>query len=131
MRELSGVRAGWWSGHDPYAEGTLVKEQSRPEVYRITGGRKLHIPSGYAFDALGYQWGAVVHVPDGALSGIPTETWPNHSPTPGSLVWVPGAPNPFGHAVHHPLPLPGSRQWRVWDRTVRTRELRGWLSTVH
>ena len=109
----------------PYAEGTLVKEHSRAEVYRITDAAKLHIPSAYAFDALGYKWNDVVHVADGALSEIPTDTWPSHSPTPGSLVWFPD------EVYTHLLSLSGSRSWRVWDRgPVRTRELRGWLSVI-
>jgi hypothetical protein len=114
----------------PYPEGTLVKEEERPDVYRITDGRKLRIPSAYSFEALGYKWRDVVIVPAGALDGIPTDSWPSHSPTPGSVVWVPDAPDLIGRAVWHPLPLHGSREWRVWGRTVRTRELRGWLSYV-
>jgi hypothetical protein len=114
----------------PYAEGTLVKEQSRAEVYRITDGRKLHIPSASTFDALGFRWTDVRTVPDGALSERPTETWPSHSSTPGSVVWVPDAPDAIGRAVWHALPLRGSREWRPWGRIVRTRELRGWLSAV-
>ena len=115
----------------PYPEGTLVKEQSRAEVYRITGGRKLHIPSAYAFDALGSQWRDVVEVADGSLAGIPTDTWQSQSATPGSVVWAIDAADPLGdRRVHHPLPLQGSREWRVWGRPLRTRELRGWLTMV-
>ena len=114
----------------PPAEGSLVKERSRAEVYLMRGGKKLHIPSGYAFSALGFKWGDVVDMPDHSLDGIPTESWPSHSQTPGSVVWTPDAPDLIGRAVWHSLPLPGSRQWTVRGRTVRTRELRGWVSVI-
>jgi hypothetical protein len=47
---------------------SLVKEQSKPEVYFICGGVKLWIPSPEEFNAVGFDWAKIQVVPDGALN---------------------------------------------------------------
>jgi hypothetical protein len=51
-------------------EGTLLKERARPEVYVMRGGRRSHIPSEQRFEELGFVWGDIRVVPDGALARI-------------------------------------------------------------
>lgn len=46
---------------------SLVKEQSKPEVYFICGDAKLWIPSPQEFNAVGFDWNNIQVVPDGAL----------------------------------------------------------------
>jgi hypothetical protein len=52
-------------------EGCLRKEDSKPQVYLIEGGRKRWVTSPAVLLALGRTWADVRSVPDGALSNIP------------------------------------------------------------
>jgi hypothetical protein len=52
-------------------DGTLVKERSHDAVYVVRGGQKRHITSPQRLVALGFSWGDVRVVPNGALAGIP------------------------------------------------------------
>lgn len=106
-------------------EGTLLRERTDAAVHVIRAGRRLHIPSPYAFDALGYSWGAINVVPNGSLAQVPAETWPSASPTPGSVVYVPS-----NGVVYYPLRVPTAKRHVAWGREVRTIELRGWLEGV-
>ena len=58
-------------GGGDYADGTLLKELSKPTVYVVYGGAKFGIPSPEVFNALGFSWGNIRVVPDGALAPIP------------------------------------------------------------
>ena len=50
-----------------YADGTIVREEDKQEVYVIADGEKKHITDPTAFSALGYDWKNVVKVKPGAL----------------------------------------------------------------
>ncbi len=50
-----------------YADGTIVQEEGRPEVYVIANGEKKHIESKEAFEELGYNWNNIVKVKPGVL----------------------------------------------------------------
>jgi hypothetical protein len=52
-------------------DGSLRKEDSKPRVYLIEGGRKRWVTSPDALGRLGRTWDDVRPVPDGALSGLP------------------------------------------------------------
>ena len=52
-------------------EGCLRKEDSKPKVYLIEGGRKRWVTSPQALFALGRDWDDVRSVPDGALVDLP------------------------------------------------------------
>jgi hypothetical protein len=53
-------------------DGTLMREQSHPEIYVFYGAAKFWIPSPAEFNALGYNWANVQVVPDGTLQNYPT-----------------------------------------------------------
>ncbi len=50
-----------------YADGAMVREINRNEVYVIANGEKKHITDPTSFAALGYNWGNVVEVEPGVL----------------------------------------------------------------
>lgn len=50
-----------------YADGAIVRERNRNEVYVIANGEKKHIEDSVSFEALGYDWGNVVEVEPGIL----------------------------------------------------------------
>ncbi|MDD5164873.1 MAG: hypothetical protein PHN27_04645, partial [Patescibacteria group bacterium] len=50
-----------------FRDETLVKTANEPNVYLITQGQRLPIPSEEIFDALGYQWSAILTVPETVL----------------------------------------------------------------
>jgi len=50
-----------------YADGTIVQEEGRPEVYVIADGEKKHIQDPNAFTSLGYNWNNIVKVKPGVL----------------------------------------------------------------
>jgi hypothetical protein len=50
---------------------TLLKEMSTDAIYVVYGGAKFLIPSPEVFDTMGFDWGKVGVVPDGALAAIP------------------------------------------------------------
>jgi len=47
-----------------HPNGTLLKYQTYPEVYRLENGQRRHIANSTVFTNLGYQWGWIVTVPD-------------------------------------------------------------------
>lgn len=51
-----------------YADGAIVREKNRNEVYVIANGEKKHIEDQTSFSALGYNWGNVVEVEPGVLN---------------------------------------------------------------
>lgn len=54
-----------------WSDGTLVKGSS-PAVFVMEDGLRRVIPSAEQFDALGFDWGAIMTVPDIQLEGVPT-----------------------------------------------------------
>ena len=73
---------------------------------------------------MGYGWGAVNVVPDGALDGLPRFDVPSGSPTPGSLVTQP-------NEGHRPLTdVPGTVRVMCRGNEVRLIELLGWLRGI-
>ena len=50
-----------------YADGTIVQEEGRSEVYVIANGEKKHIQDPNAFTSLGYNWNSIVKVKPGVL----------------------------------------------------------------
>jgi hypothetical protein len=53
------------------ADGTLLREITAPEIYLVENGKIRHIPSPEKFEALGFSWGNVGTVPDGAMRAYP------------------------------------------------------------
>ena len=112
-------------------DGSLWKEQARPEVYWIRDGDRLHIPNPYVLEALGLDSSAVQEVPQGGLDHIPLDpSWaPLGDATPGSVIHV---PQDVGFAwnagkVYWPLPVATTKRLVAWGQEVRTVELRGWI----
>jgi hypothetical protein len=60
----------------PFADGTLLREATRPEIYVIFGGARFWIPDGTVLERYG-GWGAVRGVADGVIAQstrtIPTD----------------------------------------------------------
>jgi|tagenome__1003787_1003787.scaffolds.fasta_scaffold20865982_2 hypothetical protein len=52
-------------------EGSLRKEDSKPQVWLIENGQRRHIPSPAVLTALGRTWADVRTVPDAALDRVP------------------------------------------------------------
>ena len=114
-------------------DGSLWREQGRPEVYWIRDGERLHIPNPYVMEALNLDWNAVQTVPQGGLDHVPIDlSWaPLGNATPGSVVHV---PQDVGFAwnagkVYWPLPVATTKRMVAWGQEVRTIELRGWIAT--
>jgi hypothetical protein len=55
-----------------FEDGTVYREESRPEVYVIFGRAKFWIPSPDVLEQHYGGWGAVQLVPDGALAAVPS-----------------------------------------------------------
>jgi len=73
---------------------SLVKEQSRPEVYFILGGMKFPIWTAIEFDAMGFNWAKVQVVHDGTLNAYPSKPFANpNSNIKPSDVFFDGADN--------------------------------------
>lgn len=53
-----------------YPEGALLRG-SGPEIYRLTGGLRRHVPNVPTFEALGLAWSSVLSVPDTGLAALP------------------------------------------------------------
>jgi hypothetical protein len=54
-----------------FADGTLLKEESKDEVYLIVGGAKVHVPNPEQFSAMGLESSAIRMVPDRTMSTVP------------------------------------------------------------
>jgi hypothetical protein len=107
------------------SEGGLYKERSSPEVYLLSGGRKIWIPTPDALVAMGRAWSDVAVVQDGALSSYPTFRIPSSSATPGSLIFPPN------RTSHFPLDgIPGATKMDSQGKEIQFSELYGWLRAV-
>jgi len=51
-------------------KSTLLEERSNPAVYVMQGAQKCPIPSEHRFEELGFAWGDICVVSDGALDRI-------------------------------------------------------------
>jgi len=80
-----------------YADGTVVQEEGRPEVYVITNGERKHIQDPKAFVDLGYSWNSIVKVKPGVLGLYrKSSALKSNSVHPeGALVRVKGAPTVY------------------------------------
>ncbi|MDX2059854.1 MAG: hypothetical protein SFV24_18740 [Gemmatimonadales bacterium] len=102
-------------------EGRFYREVSRPEVYYLLDGNKIHVPTPDALRLMGTTMTGVTDVVDGALNNWKLYTFASGSPTPGSLLFPPLPP------AYAPLRLAGST--RIMTRGLESfvGELRGWL----
>lgn len=80
-----------------YADGTMVREENKPEVYVIANGEKKHILDPIAFADLGYNWGNVIVVPANSLGIFKKATAMNSNSThpEGALIRVEGTPTVY------------------------------------
>ena len=112
-------------------DGSLWREQGRPEVWWIRNGERLHIPNPYVMEALNLNWNAVQTVRQGGLDHIPLDlSWtPLGNATPGSVIHVPQNVGVGLNAgkVYWPLPVATTKRLVAWGQEVRTIELRGWI----
>jgi hypothetical protein len=105
-------------------EGKVYRETSTPEVYLISAGKKIWVPTPAALFAMGFNWSNVVVVPDGTLNAYPRFNIPSCSLTPGSLVFP-----PEGKA--YPLAVvPGAVKAMSRGKGIQLVELYGWLRGV-
>ncbi|MFZ2969914.1 MAG: hypothetical protein WA063_02085 [Minisyncoccia bacterium] len=80
-----------------YADGTMVREENKAEVYVIANGEKKHILDPIAFTDLGYNWSNVLVVAPKSL-GIFKDAAPmnsNSTHPEGALIRVEGAPTVY------------------------------------
>lgn len=54
-----------------FVEGTLVKSSDYPAVYRITDGKRKHIPSPQIFESRGYSWDNIRIVSRQEIESVP------------------------------------------------------------
>ncbi len=109
--------------HPVLAEGKLYREVSRPEVFVLFDGKKIHIPTPDALRLMGYKWEDVTTVFDGALNGLQRFTF-SGSVTPGSVLWPPTK----AKAEYAPLRvIPGSTRVPTQGYYSTVGELRGWI----
>jgi hypothetical protein len=54
------------------ADGALLRDQDKPEVWVMCGGARFWVPSSQEFAAMGYDWARVQVVPPGTAGRIPT-----------------------------------------------------------
>lgn len=99
VEEVDQEEADTYADAEPlnYADGTMVREENRPEVYVIANGQKKHILDPIAFADLGYNWGNVVVVPVNSL-GIFKNAAPmnsNSTHPEGALIRVEGTPTVY------------------------------------
>ncbi|MFA6097853.1 MAG: hypothetical protein WC788_09615 [Candidatus Paceibacterota bacterium] len=94
VEEVDQEEADTYSDGEPlnYADGTMVRESDRPEVYVVANGQKKHILDPIAFADLGYNWNNVLVVAPKSL-GIFSNAAPmnsNSAHPEGALIRVEG-----------------------------------------
>lgn len=94
VEEVDQEEADTYADAEPlnYADGTMVREADRPEVYVIANGQKKHILDPIAFADLGYNWSNVLIVAPKSL-GIFSTAAPMNSNSihpEGALIRVEG-----------------------------------------
>ncbi len=109
----------------PIVEAGLYRESAQPEVYYISAGKKIHIPTIDALTLMGYSLSDVKVVAAGALGSYARFNIPSFTATPGSLVYPPDTPKHF--------PLTGiANTTRIVSRgkEIQLAELYGWLKEL-
>jgi hypothetical protein len=114
------------------AEGKLYKEASRPQIYLLLDGNKIHIPTPDALRLMGHTVAEVTTVVDGALINRKLFEFASDTLTPGSLVFPPKASGVVaignGKREHYPLSgITGSTRVITQGIDTYVGELRGWL----
>ncbi|MGW5721914.1 hypothetical protein ACWEVP_37470 [Amycolatopsis sp. NPDC003865] len=107
---------------------TYLREWDRPEVWVITGGTAVWVPSPAALFALGVGWDSVRIIPSGALArnGIATRTLPSASATPSSMIFGPNGDGSDAGTRWPRSETPGVSL----PNTSHVVDLRGWLADV-
>jgi hypothetical protein len=106
-------------------EGRVYRESSGPEVYLISAGKKIWVPTADALFAMGFDWSSVTVVPDGTLNAFPRVNIPSLSLTPGSLIFPPDNVKYFPLVV-----VPSSIKAISQGKEVQLVELYGWMRRV-
>jgi len=108
------------------SEGSLIRQQGRPEVYVIQSGRKCYIPDVETFNARGYMWDRVRDIDQTSFNNIPTgpalasikPTSPSFAE--GSLVRLSGRPEVYviqgGRKCYIPDPETFNTRGYRWDQ---------------
>jgi len=99
VEEVDQEEADTYADAEPlnYADGTMVREADRSEVYVIANGQKKHILDPIAFSDLGYNWNNVLVVAPKSL-GIFSNADPmnsNSTHPEGALIRVEGTPTVY------------------------------------
>lgn len=99
VEEVDQEEADTYADAEPlnYADGTMVREADRFEVYVIANGQKKHILDPISFADLGYNWNNVIVVAPKSL-GIFTSAAPmnsNSAHPEGALIRVESAPTVY------------------------------------
>lgn len=99
VQEVEQEEADTYANSEPlnYADGTIVREKNKPEVYVVADGQKKHILDPNSFTALGYNWNNIVIVPANSL-GIFKNSTPMNSNSihpEGALIRVEGTPTVY------------------------------------
>lgn len=117
-------------------DSTLVRQRDQPEVWVMSSGRKVWIPSADAMTCMQLDWNLVRVAPAGTLDAFPSIRLLSNSHTPASMVFAP------------PLAgVPGTNN--VWDPPTNVKwyprqevpgvtlpngshlvELRGWVYSI-
>jgi hypothetical protein len=99
-----------------YADGTIVQEEGKPEVYVIENGEKKHIQDPKAFVSLGYSWNNIVKVKPGILGlyrkGAPLKS--NSTHPEGALIRVAGTPTVYLIKGGRRVPIPSIQLFNAY-----------------
>lgn len=99
VEEVDQDEADTYANGDPlnYADGTMVREENKPEVYVVANGQKKHILDPVSFTNLGYNWNNVVVVPANSLGIFKNASPMNSNSThpEGALIRVEGTPTVY------------------------------------
>lgn len=71
---VSAVELNWYptGGNMIYADGSLIRGESTPTVYLVSGGQKREITSATLLGRLGYSFASVIEIAQERLSDYPT-----------------------------------------------------------
>ena len=111
-----------------FADGTVVKEISKPEIYVIFGGKRMLIDDGktiFLRSVMGLDWVVPRFVSDGTLTSIPILKLESATETPPSLVFPPD-----NQGGKFNLGINGSTRLVSQGKEIRIIELRGWLRSI-
>jgi hypothetical protein len=112
-----------------FADGTLVKESSKPDTYVVYSGKRMLVYDGASIlliRAMGLDLANTRTVSDGSLSSIPLIKLESAPLTPPSLVFPPD-----NKGQRFFLDTNGSISLITQGKEIRIAEIRGWLRTIH